>query len=113
MNRFAYNPDQPRDYHGMWGEGGNPNPNGGKGKLPRGKLDGNYVRSGPLKDARDAMLKGAKGKLDGPYRSSGPLKEARDAMLRGAKSKFGRNIVAEFKRQIMPKPAVNGGGKGC
>jgi len=29
------------------------------------------------------------------------------------KSKFGRNIVAEFKRQIMPKPAVNGGGKGC
>jgi hypothetical protein len=27
--------------------------------------------------------------------------------------KFGRNVVAEFKRQIMPKPAVNGGGKGC
>jgi hypothetical protein len=35
------------------------------------------------------------GKLDGPYRSSGPLKEARDAMLKG---KFGRNIVREMKR---------------
>jgi hypothetical protein len=35
------------------------------------------------------------GSLDGPYRSSGPLKDARDAMLKG---KFGRNVVRQLTK---------------
>jgi len=35
------------------------------------------------------------GSLDGPYRGSGPLKDARDAMLKG---KFGRNVVRQLTK---------------